>query len=150
MIIYFIILCRYISHLKIKFKPKPLKLNSYNPFLTEKPDLSYLMQLMDNNIEIVLEVLEIFKRQTPEDAKQFKSHFDDQNWQLLSKSAHKLKSSVGNLGMNQLKETFLFIELNGKQETNLDQLAAYVSQALQALKQLFTDIEAEILKLKTQ
>jgi HPt (histidine-containing phosphotransfer) domain-containing protein len=108
------------------------------------------MQLMDNNIEIVLEVLEIFKRQTPEDAKQFKSHFDDQNWQLLSKSAHKLKSSVGNLGMSQLKETFLFIELNGKQETNLDQLAAYVSQALQALKQLFTDIEAEILKLKTQ
>jgi len=114
----------------------------------EKPDLSYLMLLMDNDTEIVLEVLEIFKLQTPIDVQNLELHTKNNDWQMLSKSAHKLKSSVGNLGMNQLKDWFLFIEINGKQETNLDRLNELVNLSIQGTKQLVKDIEEEILKLK--
>ena len=114
----------------------------------EKPDLSYLMLLMDNNTEIVLEVLEIFKLQTPIDVQNLELHTKNNDWQMLSKSAHKLKSSVGNLGMNQLKEWFLFIEINGKQETNLNRLHELVNLSIQGTNQLVKDIEEEILKLK--
>lgn len=114
----------------------------------EKPDLSYLMLLMDNDTEIVLEVLEIFKLQTPIDVQNLELHTKNNDWQMLSKSAHKLKSSVGNLGMNQLKDWFLFIEINGKQETNLDRLNELVNLSVQGTKQLVKDIEEEILKLK--
>ena len=114
----------------------------------EKPDLSYLMLLMDNDTEIVLEVLEIFKLQTPIDVQNLELHTKNNDWQMLSKSAHKLKSSVGNLGMNQLKDWFLFIEINGKQETNLDRLNELVNLSIQGTNQLVKDIEEEILKLK--
>ncbi|MFN5830149.1 MAG: Hpt domain-containing protein, partial [Bacteroidota bacterium] len=114
----------------------------------EKPDLSYLRLLMDNDTEIVLEVLEIFKLQTPIDVQNMELHTKNNYWQMLSKSAHKLKSSVGNLGMNQLKDWFLFIEINGKQETNLDRLNELVNLSIQGTKQLVKDIEEEILKLK--
>ncbi|MFN7845675.1 MAG: Hpt domain-containing protein [Bacteroidia bacterium] len=114
----------------------------------EKPDLSYLRLLMDNDTEIVLEVLEIFKLQTPIDVQNLELHTKNNDWQMLSKSAHKLKSSVGNLGMNQLKDWFLFIEINGKQETNLDRLNELVNLSIQGTKQLVKDIEEEILKLK--
>lgn len=114
----------------------------------EKPDLSYLMLLMDNNTEIVLEVLEIFKLQTPNDIHNLEMHTRNNDWQMLSKSAHKLKSSVGNLGMNQLKEWFLFIEINGKKETNLNRLHELVNLSIQGTNQLVKDIEEEILKLK--
>ena len=114
----------------------------------EKPDLSYLILLMDNDTEIVLEVLEIFKLQTPIDVQNLELHTKNNDWQMLSKSAHKLKSSVGNLGMNQLKDWFLFIEINGKQETNLDRLNELVNLSIQGTKQLVKDIEEEILKLK--
>lgn len=114
----------------------------------EKPDLSYLMLLMDNDTEIVLEVLEIFKLQTPIDVQNLELHTKNNDWQMLSKSAHKLKSSVGNLGMNKLKDWFLFIEINGKQETNLDRLNELVNLSIQGTNQLVKDIEEEILKLK--
>ncbi|MFN4932530.1 MAG: Hpt domain-containing protein [Bacteroidota bacterium] len=114
----------------------------------EKPDLSYLRLLMDNDTEIVLEVLEIFKLQTPIDVQNLELHTKNNDWQMLSKSAHKLKSSVGNLGMNKLKDWFLFIEINGKQETNLDRLNELVNLSIQGTKQLVKDIEEEILKLK--
>jgi HPt (histidine-containing phosphotransfer) domain-containing protein len=106
------------------------------------------MLLMDNNTEIVLEVLEIFKLQTPNDIHNLEMHTRNNDWQMLSKSAHKLKSSVGNLGMNQLKEWFLFIEINGKQETNLNRLHELVNLSIQGTNQLVKDIEEEILKLK--
>lgn len=114
----------------------------------EKPDLSYLMQLMDNNAEIVLEVLAIFKSEVPKDMKNLVAHLDNKEWELLGKTAHKLKSSVGNLGLNQLRDLFLFIEQNGKENTNIDQLPSYVSKVIKGIEQLFIDIELEIAKLQ--
>lgn len=114
----------------------------------EKPDLSYLMQLMDNNIEIVLEVLAIFKSEVPKDMHNLEMHLQNKEWEMLGKTAHKLKSSVGNLGLNQLRDIFLYIEQNGKEETNLDKMPAYVKLAVEGIEKLFQDIEAEITKLK--
>lgn len=114
----------------------------------EKPDLSYLMQLMDNNIEIVLEVLAIFKSEVPKDMQNLKTHLYHKDWEMLSKTAHKLKSSVGNLGLNQLRDLFLFIEQNGKEGTNLDQMQSHVNHTIQGIDKLFIDIETEIQKLK--
>jgi HPt (histidine-containing phosphotransfer) domain-containing protein len=114
----------------------------------EKPNLSYLMQLMDNNAEIVLEVLAIFKTEVPKDMANLELHLKNKEWEMLGKTAHKLKSSVGNLGLNQLRDLFFFLEQNGKESTNLEKLPAYVNQTIDGVMQLFTDIEVEIQKLK--
>jgi len=114
----------------------------------EKPDLSYLMQLMDNNAEIVLEVLAIFKSEVPKDIQNLNQHLANKEWDMLGKTAHKLKSSVGNLGLIQLRDLFLFIEQNGKEFSNLDKLPEYVNTTTQGIEQLFIDIEEEITKLK--
>jgi HPt (histidine-containing phosphotransfer) domain-containing protein len=113
----------------------------------EKPDLSYLMQLMDNNTEIVLEVLAIFKNEVPKDMANLEKYLQQEDWEMLGKTAHKLKSSVGNLGLNELRDLFLFIEQNGKEFTNLDKLPQYVKKTLDGIQQLFIDIEVEIAKL---
>lgn len=113
----------------------------------EKPDLSYLMQLMDNNTEIVLEVLAIFKSEVPKDMLNLEKYLEQNEWEMLGKTAHKLKSSVGNLGLNQLRDLFLFIEQNGKEATNLDKMPEYVKLTVDGVEQLFLDIEEEIKKL---
>ncbi|HRG57657.1 MAG TPA: Hpt domain-containing protein [Bacteroidia bacterium] len=114
----------------------------------EKPDLSYLMQLMDNNSEIVLEVLSIFKSEVPKDMHNLNTHLNNNEWEMLGKTAHKLKSSVGNLGLNQLKDLFLYIEQNGKESTNIEQLPKYVNIVVRGIEQLFIDLEVEILRLQ--
>jgi HPt (histidine-containing phosphotransfer) domain-containing protein len=114
----------------------------------EKPDLSYLMQLMDHNAEIVLEVLAIFKIEVPKDMQNLENHLHHKEWVMLGKTAHKLKSSVGNLGLNELRDLFLYIEQNGKEATNLDKIPVYVNKTVAGVQQLFIDIEVEIAKLK--
>jgi HPt (histidine-containing phosphotransfer) domain-containing protein len=116
----------------------------------EKPDLSYLMQLMDNNTEIVLEVLAIFKTEVPKDMELLKKHLDQGEWEILGKTAHKLKSSVGNLGLNKLRDLFLYIEQNGKTGTNLDKMPEFVNITIKGIEQLFLDIDEEIKKLNNQ
>jgi HPt (histidine-containing phosphotransfer) domain-containing protein len=115
----------------------------------EKPDLSYLMQLMDNSVEIVLEVLAIFKSEVPKDIQKLENHLKHEEWEMLSKTAHKLKSSVGNLGLNELRDLFLFIEQNGKDKTNLDKIPLTVGKIVVLIQQLFIDLEDEIATLKT-
>ncbi len=115
----------------------------------EKPDLSYLMQLMDNNAEIVLEVLAIFKSEVPKDIQKLENHLKHEEWEMLSKTAHKLKSSLGNLGLNELRDLFLFIVQNGKDKTNLDKVPLIVGKIVVLIQQLFIDIEDEIATLKT-
>jgi len=114
----------------------------------EKPDLSYLMHLMDNNAEIVLEVLAIFKSEVPKDMHNLELHLHNKDWQLLGKTAHKLKSSIGNLGLTQLRDLFLFIEQNGREGTNIDKIPNYVQNTVEGINQLLKDIEIEIVKLK--
>lgn len=106
------------------------------------------MQLMDNNSEIVLEVLAIFKSEVPKDMSNLQKHLAHNDWEMLGKTAHKLKSSVGNLGLNQLRDMFLYIEQNGKEGTNLDKMHHYVSLTVDGINKLFIDIEEEITKLK--
>lgn len=118
-----------------------------NNSLFEKPDLSYLMQLMDNNVEIVLEVLAIFKSEVPKDMHNLSLHLQNKEWEMLGKTAHKLKSSVGNLGLTQLRDLFLFIEQSGKEGTNLDKMPEYVNKTIDGVAKLFLDIEVEIDKL---
>jgi HPt (histidine-containing phosphotransfer) domain-containing protein len=107
------------------------------------------MQLMDNNAEIVLEVLAIFKSEVPKDIQKLENHLKHEEWEMLSKTAHRLKSSVGNLGLNELRDLFLFIEQNGKDKTNLDKVPLIVSKIVVLIQQLFIDIEDEIATLKT-
>ena len=114
----------------------------------EKPDLSYLMHLMDNNAEIVLEVLAIFKSEVPKDMLNLELHLQNKDWELLGKTAHKLKSSVGNLGLTKLRDLFLFIEQNGREATNIDKIPNYVQNTVEGINQLLKDIEIEIEKLK--
>ena len=75
-------------------------------------------------------------------------HLLNKDWEMLGKTAHKLKSSVGNLGLNDLRDLFLYIEQNCKEGTNLDQLPSYVQKTVAAVDQLFLDIEVEIARLK--
>jgi len=107
------------------------------------------MQLMDNNTEIVLEVLAIFKVEVPKDMINLQKNLQEKEWNKVGNTAHKLKSSVGNLGLNELRDLFLYIEQNGKEGTNLDKIPEYVLQTTAGIKQLFVDIEQEIKKLQS-
>ncbi len=79
-------------------------------------DLTYLNDITDGNKEMIDELINIFIEQIPEFTEGFKEGFSNKDWNKIAAVAHKAKSSVISMGMNDLGETDLKnLELISKQ-----------------------------------
>lgn len=65
-------------------------------------DLTYLNEISDNNDEIKRVLIDIFLSQIPEFNNDFKEYLKSKNWKALALVAHKAKSSVMSMGMEEL------------------------------------------------
>jgi HPt (histidine-containing phosphotransfer) domain-containing protein len=65
-------------------------------------DLSYLNSIADGNQDIIKELIDIFIDQLPEFTIGFHDCFKAADWARLAALAHKAKSSVMSMGMNDL------------------------------------------------
>ncbi|MBN2485586.1 MAG: Hpt domain-containing protein [Bacteroidales bacterium] len=67
-----------------------------------KIDLTYLRDMSAGNKALVIEMIEIFKRQVVEFVEQMSALNDKQDYENLGKLAHKAKSSISIMGLNDL------------------------------------------------
>lgn len=75
-----------------------------------KTDLSYLREMSGGNKELILEMIGIFKEQVVEFAQEMDKYLDNKEYELLGKLAHKAKSSVSILGMQDLAKDLKNLE----------------------------------------
>ena len=81
-------------------------------------NLDLLKEYASGDVNFMLELLSIYKNETPKAIEQIKFHTGQQNWSELKMVIHKLKSSVSMLGINQLAHTISKMEQNIKTENN--------------------------------
>jgi len=86
-------------------------------------DLSYLREMSGNNKDIMIEMVEIFIEQNPEFTEGISSYFQNKQWTELGAIAHKAKSSVRIMGMDELGDCLERIEhySKGNQKVELQQ-----------------------------
>ncbi|GAO28644.1 Hpt domain-containing protein [Geofilum rubicundum] len=65
-------------------------------------DLSYLESIADGDQGIINELITIFLDQVSEFTEGFKLYYSQKDWKRLAALAHKAKSSVLSMGMNEL------------------------------------------------
>lgn len=65
-------------------------------------DLAYLESITDGSKEIIQELITIFIEQVPEFTSDFEDGFNDKDWKKIAAAAHKAKSSVLSMGINDL------------------------------------------------
>ncbi len=79
-------------------------------------DLTYLEGIADGDTSIIKELIEIFLDQMPEFTEGFDLNLKEKNWLKIAAIAHKAKSSVVSMGMNELGNVDLKnLELLSKQ-----------------------------------
>lgn len=87
-------------------------------------DLAYLNNITDGNKEIIEELITIFIEQIPEFTSDFNDGLAQKDWKKIAAAAHKAKSSVLSMGINDLGNIDLKnLELLTKQML-LDRLTA--------------------------
>ena len=67
-----------------------------------KTDLSYLREMSGGNKELVLEMIGIFREQVIEFSTEMDKHLANHDYESLGKLAHKAKSSVSIMGLQEL------------------------------------------------
>jgi HPt (histidine-containing phosphotransfer) domain-containing protein len=65
-------------------------------------DLSYLREMSGGNKELVLEMITIFREQVSEFSMEMDKHLGSHDYESLGKLAHKAKSSVSIMGLQDL------------------------------------------------
>jgi len=79
-----------------------------------RTDLNYLKTMSGGDPDLMTEMIEIFTLQVAELAEEMEELFNVQDFKSLGKLAHKAKTSVAIMGMNNLAGELKQFELNAK------------------------------------
>lgn len=110
-------------------------------------DLSYLNSMSGGSGEIIKEMITIFNEQCREYIVDMQKYLDDKNYLLLGKLAHKAKSSVAIMGMNELAADLKTLEIKTKDEADTDTYPAFVEKFITQVKQAMTELDEIAAKL---
>jgi PAS domain S-box-containing protein len=122
--------------LDLKIRPKADKVSLAPGTLTASYDLSYLRSISNNNEEFIQEMMQTFVQTIPGVVNQMREGLAEKNFERISRLAHQVKPSFTLLGIHDQRQNILFIEENGKSQTNLSELVKVTSQFIKSCEQL--------------
>lgn len=93
-----------------------------------KTDLTYLKNMSAGNKDLVLEMIGIFKRQVIEFSDDMSRYYAKKEYENLGRLAHKAKSSISIMGLDELAKDLKLFENMAKAGTDVDQYPAFIEK----------------------
>lgn len=81
-------------------------------------DLGYIENIAEGKNEIIIELIEIFKKQALEYIEKMNQYLSEENLDALGKITHKAKASAAIMGMTKLAADLKIFEITTKTEKN--------------------------------
>ena len=106
-------------------------------------DLKQLEELSSGNSEFVLEIVKVFLSDVPKQLKNMKSSFNENDFNELTRIAHKLKPSIDLLGINSIAEDIRTIESYSKKGININQLSNVIVNIQTTLNKTIEELKAD-------
>ena len=107
-------------------------------------DLSYLRGISMGDNTIVRKAIDRYLKDTPDLLTQMEDSLKDRNYDQLGKYAHKLKSSVGIMGMDNMKDTMERIVALCKNDMAREQLHQIIASSKLVIQQSIKELEEEL------
>lgn len=107
-------------------------------------NLEYLKKTTENDTEIILSLLEMFKAQVPELKSEMTNALNEKNWFALREAAHKAKNSFLILGMQKESDSLQELEKLCSQEKEVHLYTDYVQQFITACDHSVKEIDKGI------
>ncbi|QEK50660.1 Hpt domain-containing protein [Pedobacter aquae] len=113
-------------------------------------DLSYLREVASENTEFMVEMIDIFLDQTPGYLSSLNDAIESKNWQKIAESAHKIKPTLGFMGIESARETMAEIELNASKQEDFENIVLKYNQMQEVFKTIFIKLEEKKQELLAQ
>ena len=108
-------------------------------------DLTYLRDMSGNSIEFMIEMIDMFKQQTPLYMDDLEQALFERNWAKVSSFAHKIKPTLDLLGLNVAFEEILQVEAwtksEGKKKEIVETFKSIKVQVKEAIKEIKKDFD---------
>ena len=101
----------------------------------------YLDSVSAGDPEIICELVTLFKEQSTEISEEMKLLFDAKNYKLLGLLAHKAKSSVSIMGMNDLATMLKTFELQTSEEIEVHLYESYITRLQTETQEAISELE---------
>ena len=96
--------------------PKPKKSKENENYL------KHLHKVMNGNKKAMIEMIDIFLKQLPDSTRKMETAVEKRDWHRVHFEAHKVKSTIGIIGLTKLQKTILTINENTREHKNLNQI----------------------------
>lgn len=111
-------------------------------------DLSYLKEITGGESSIVIEMVEMFISQVDEFKENLNKYLEDKNWVELGKEAHKAKSSVLIVGMEDLGKNLKKLQLLTEEEKEIESYPDYVKMFMEQCEAAVDELQVELKNLQ--
>lgn len=112
-------------------------------------DLSYLREMSGDSAEFMMEMIDMFKQQTPVYISDLKQAIVEQNWSKVSSCAHKIKPTFAYVGRVDAKDHMQIMEHDARDLKNLAELPAKfeeINDFIQVLYKQLDEAKADLAK----
>lgn len=103
-------------------------------------DLSTIRYVSDGDEDFVKKMIALFVETVPDNLKDLNTSLTNENWDMVSKAAHKLKSTIDSMGIYSIKQEIRAVEITAKKKEALKEIPALVRKInmtiLKCLEQL--------------
>lgn len=110
--------------------------------MTEQISFDYLKQMAEGEEEVIQEMTSLFKGQVPDLIQKMERARKDKDYKSLREVAHRAKSSVAIMGMNNLAEQMKQLELDAENQTNTDSYADKIANFKSTCNQAVNDLNS--------
>jgi HPt (histidine-containing phosphotransfer) domain-containing protein len=69
-----------------------------------------------------------------------------ENWELVGKTAHKLKSTIDSMGIKSIRQEIRTVEANARQQESLQEIPALVTNIDSVIRECIGQLQTEVLK----
>ncbi len=98
-------------------------------------DLSMIISVSGGDEEFVKKMITLFIDTIPANLEQWNAQLAEANWDLVSKNAHKLKSTFDSMGVSSVSPDIRLVESYAKKGENLDQIPAMIQRINRVIKE---------------
>jgi len=112
-------------------------------------DLSYLSEMSGDSPEFMVEMIDMFKQQTPLYIADLKQAIVDRDWSKVSSCAHKIKPTFAYIGREDARDHMQVMEHNARDLKNLEELTMKfdeINEFMKVLNQQLDEAKAELEK----
>ena len=104
-------------------------------------DLTMVESISGGDQGFIKKMLQLFVDTMPQNVGELQSALQQENWEMVGKHAHKMKSTIDSMGISSLKEDIRAVESSGKNKTNLESVPALVTKVADIIQKCISQIK---------